>query len=50
MISDKQALAHSVRMLLEWDFERIVIAHFEPLETAAKPAVEWALREAGFLK
>ncbi len=48
MISEKQVFTRSVRTLLDWDFERIVLAHFEPLETAAKPAVESALREAGF--
>jgi hypothetical protein len=50
MINDKEVFARSVNALLQWDFERIVVAHFEPLETAAKPAVERALREAGFLK
>src|SRR6266496_6535427 len=44
MIDDKQAFARSANALLQWDFERIVVAHFEPLETAAKPAVERALR------
>ena len=33
-------------LILDWDFERIVVAHFEPLESAAKPAAESALREA----
>ncbi len=50
MIDDKEAFRRSVNELLQWDFERIVVAHFEPLETAAKPAAERALREAGFLK
>jgi hypothetical protein len=50
MISDKQAFSRSVRMLLEWDFERIVVAHFKPIEMAAKPAVEEALREPELLK
>jgi hypothetical protein len=31
------------------DFKRIVVAHFEPIETEAKSAVESALREAGLL-
>jgi len=48
MISEKQVFTRSVRTLLDWDFERIVLAHFEPLETVAKPAVESALRKAGF--
>ncbi len=49
MIKDKEAVRRSVRALLKWDFERIVVAHYEPLETAAKPAVERALREAALL-
>lgn len=50
LINDRQAFERSVRTLLDWDFERIVVAHFAPLETAAKPAVESALREAKLLK
>jgi hypothetical protein len=48
LIDDTQAVERSVRTLLQWDFERIVIAHFTPLEAAAKHAVAQALREAGF--
>jgi hypothetical protein len=29
--------------MLEWDFERVVVAHREPLETEAKKAVESAV-------
>jgi hypothetical protein len=50
LISDAQAVERSLRTLLKWDLERIVVAHWAPLETAAKPAVECALRESGFLK
>jgi hypothetical protein len=50
LISDKQAVERSLRTLLKWDFERIVVAHWHALETAAKPAVERALREAKLLK
>jgi hypothetical protein len=49
LISDKEAFKRSVRKILDWAFERVVVAHREPLETAAKPAVERALREAGLL-
>jgi hypothetical protein len=46
LIGDKQAFERSVRTLLDWDFERIVVAHFAPLETEAKPAVESAIAKA----
>jgi hypothetical protein len=50
LINDKQAAERSLRTLLKWDFERIIVAHWAPLEIAAKPAVERALRESGLLK
>jgi hypothetical protein len=43
LISDKQAFERSIRRILEWDFERVVVAHREPLETGAKKAVESAV-------
>jgi hypothetical protein len=43
VIRDKRAFEHSMKTLLEWDFERIVVAHWKPLEREAKPAVERAL-------
>jgi hypothetical protein len=47
LISDKEAFARSLRKMLEWDFERVVVAHREPLVAAGKPAVQRALRELG---
>lgn len=47
LIADKEAFARSLRKMLDWDFERIVVAHREPLVTAAKSAVERALGELG---
>lgn len=43
LVSDKQAFERSIRRMLEWDFERVVVAHREPLETGAKEAVAKAL-------
>ena len=43
LINDKDAFDRSIRRMLEWDFDRIVVAHREPLETGAKKAVEEAL-------
>lgn len=45
LIADKAAFQRSIRTLLKWDFERIVVAHWAPLEKEAKPAVERALRD-----
>jgi hypothetical protein len=49
LISDKEAFARSVRRMLEWDFERIVVAHREPVTTEGKKAVADALLASGLL-
>jgi hypothetical protein len=43
LINDKDAFERSIRRILEWDFEHVVVAHREPLETEAKAAVESAV-------
>jgi hypothetical protein len=48
MIRDRQAFVRSMGHLLEWNFERLVVAHWEPVEKDAKRAVEQALRDGGF--
>ena len=48
MIRDKQAFMRSMNALLRWDFERLIVAHWEPIEKDAKEAVEQALRDGGF--
>src|SRR5205809_636243 len=48
-ISDRQAFARSMKALLQWNFERVVVAHREPVEKEAKAAVERALGDSGFL-
>jgi len=45
VIRDKEAFARSMRALLALDFERLVAAHWQPIETDARPAVEQALRD-----
>lgn len=47
MISDKQAFADSMNVLLAWNFDRLIVAHWEPIEKDAKRKVEQALRDAG---
>jgi hypothetical protein len=49
MIRDRQAFADSMNVLLAWNFERVVVAHWEPVEKDAKRTVEQALRDGGFL-
>jgi hypothetical protein len=46
LINDKDAFVRSIRTMLEWDFERVVVAHREPLEAGAKQAVESAIAKA----
>ncbi len=48
MIRDKQAFADSMNVLLAWDFERVIVAHWEPIQKDGKREVERALRDAGF--
>jgi hypothetical protein len=47
-ISDRRAFERSVNVLLDLDFDKVVVAHWEPLLSAAKPSVEQALRDFGF--
>jgi hypothetical protein len=46
VIRDKEAFARSMRALLALDFERLVVAHWQPIETDAKRAVEHAMGNA----
>ena len=48
MIRDRLAFERSVNALMQLDFEKVMVAHWKPLETDAKPAVERALRDFGF--
>jgi hypothetical protein len=46
LISDQQAFERSIARMLQWDFERVVVAHRTPLETDAKKAVQSAFGNA----
>ncbi len=46
-IEDMAAFAASVRRVLEWDFERIVVGHGEPILTGAKEKLRETLKSAG---
>jgi hypothetical protein len=45
-ISDRQAFKSSMKALLQWNFDRLVVAHREPIDKDAKPTVEQALRDS----
>jgi hypothetical protein len=48
-ISDRQAFKSSMKTLLQWNFERVVVAHLEPVDKDAKRTVEQALRDSKLL-
>jgi hypothetical protein len=48
-IRDRQAFKSSMKALLQWNFDRLVVAHREPLDKDAKPTVEQGLRDAKLL-
>jgi hypothetical protein len=49
VIRDKDAFKHSFNALLALDFERLVVAHSEPIANNAKRVVEEALRQSKML-
>jgi len=48
-IGDREAFKRSMKALLRWNFDRLVMAHREPLDKDAKPTVEQALRDSKLL-
>jgi len=44
MIRDKELFAASLRQLLKYDFQRIVVGHREPIRHHAKAALQEAMR------
>ena len=50
IIQDRLAFERSMRALLNLDFERLLVAHYEPIETEAKRVVEEAVANAGLSK
>jgi hypothetical protein len=45
MIEDKPAFARSMEALLELDCERLIVAHWKPVETEAKRVVKQGVAE-----
>ena len=50
MISDRPAFERSMKTLVELDFEKLIVAHCEPVVTEARPAVERAMQEFGIAR
>jgi len=48
-IRDREAFKRSMKALLQWDFDHLVVAHREPLDKDAKPTVEQAQRDSKLL-
>lgn len=46
-IADEAAFARSLGKILEWDFDRIVVGHGEPIESDAKKKLLRAWKDAG---
>ena len=47
MIRDRAAFALSMKKMLEWDFEQIVVGHGDPIQNHAKTMLTQALRDRG---
>ncbi len=47
MIRDKELFRRSMRELLKWDFQQIVVAHGEPITADARTVLSQALRARG---
>lgn len=45
---DRGAFQRSVDEMLAWEFDRVIVAHGEHLETAGKAKLRAALQRAGF--
>jgi hypothetical protein len=45
LVKDRPALARSIHMMFEWDFERVIVAHNAILDTKAREAVKAALAD-----
>lgn len=48
-VTDREAFGRSIEQILQWDFDRVVMAHGEPLEHDAHDRCEIALRELALI-
>ena len=49
-IQDRAAFERSMRALMRWNFDRLIVAHGDPIEKEARPLVERALRDIEVLR
>ena len=47
-MEDEDAFAGSLDTMLEWDFDRVIVGHGEPIETGGKARLMEAFKAAGF--
>lgn len=48
-VKDPAAYEASIRKVLAWDFDRIIVGHGDPVETGGKEKLRTTLREAGLI-
>jgi hypothetical protein len=48
MIRDREAFQQSLRTMMEWDFDRLIVAHGDVVENGAKEKLKQAFAAAGF--
>lgn len=48
MVRDPAAFKRSLDTMMEWDFDRVIVGHGEPIEIAGKQKLEHAFRAAGY--
>ncbi|MGI8605286.1 MAG: hypothetical protein ACR2OZ_20120 [Verrucomicrobiales bacterium] len=49
MIRDREAFAESVLQMMEWDFDRVVVAHGDVIASGGKSKLGAALSQCGYL-
>ncbi len=49
-VKDKPALRRSLKAIMAWDFDRVIVGHGEIIESAGKRRAAEALREVGYLE
>ena len=47
-VKNKGALRSSLARMMEWDFDRLIVGHGDPIDTGAKARVAEALKTVGY--
>lgn len=48
MIRDREAFAKSIRQIMTWDFDQIIVGHGEMVRTGGKQSLKMVLKRGGF--